>query len=242
MAEQASGTRKTQRRQLVKATAAQLRDIILAREPGANIGSLKEVAQRLGVGVVTIQQAARILEHEGLLAVRRGPGGGYYGTRPDEGALERAFAAYWRVHGFGYRESQEMLALLDCEIMPAAARCQDETSMESMRALSERLDRCETPEQRAEFEIELRRLLFKMVARPLIELLSRVTQRLHVQRRLPLLFRGEEGVLAWKTGRRRILQAILLRDEELARFEAERYRKDILARLRDYEETSDSNA
>jgi len=242
LAEQASGTRKTQRRQLVKATAAQLRDIILAREPGANIGSLKEVAQRLGVGVVTIQQAARILEHEGLLAVRRGPGGGYYGTRPDEGALERAFAAYWRVHGFGYRESQEMLALLDCEIMPAAARCQDETSMESMRALSERLDRCETPEQRAEFEIELRRLLFKMVARPLIELLSRVTQRLHVQRRLPLLFRGEEGVLAWKTGRRRILQAILLRDEELARFEAERYRKDILARLRDYEETSDSNA
>jgi DNA-binding FadR family transcriptional regulator len=219
-----------------------LRDIILAREPGANIGSLKEVAQRLGVGVVTIQQAARILEHEGLLAVRRGPGGGYYGTRPDEGALERAFAAYWRVHGFGYRESQEMLALLDCEIMPAAARCQDETLMQSMRALSERLDRCETPEQRAEFEIELRRLLFKMVARPLIELLSRVTQRLHVQRRLPLLFRGEEGVLAWKTGRRRILQAILLHDEELARFEAERYRKDILARLRDYEETSDSNA
>ena len=32
---------------------------------------------RLGVGVVTVQQVARILEHEGLLLARRGPGGGY---------------------------------------------------------------------------------------------------------------------------------------------------------------------
>src|SRR5688500_6419052 len=84
MSEKANSTDKTQRRQLVKAAAAQLRDIILEREPGANIGSLKEVAQMLGVGIVTVQQAARILEHEGLLAVRRGPGGGYHGTRPDE--------------------------------------------------------------------------------------------------------------------------------------------------------------
>ena len=226
---------KTQRRQLVKAAAAQLRDLILAREPGTNVGSLKEVAQMLGVGIVTVQQAARILEHEGLLAVRRGPGGGYYGTRPDEAALERAFEAYWRVHGFGYRESQEMLALLDCEIVPASTRCQDEALMQSVRALSERVEHCDTPEQRVEFEVELRRLLFKMVARPLIELLSRVTMRLHVQRRLPLLFRGEEGVAAWKAGRGRILQAILQRDEELARFEAERYRREILDRLRVWE-------
>src|ERR1700727_2952117 len=116
---------KVPRRQLVLSAAAQLRDVILAREPGAQIGSLNEVAQMLGVGIVTVQQAARILEHEGLLAVRRGPGGGYYGTRPDEAALERSIAAYLRVHGFGHRESQQMLSLLDCEIVPAAARCTD---------------------------------------------------------------------------------------------------------------------
>ena len=58
---------------------------------------------------------------------------------------------------------------------------------------------------------------------------------------LPLLFRGEEGAAAWKMGRRRILQAILQRDEELARFEAERYRKDLLTRLRDYQEIPDSS-
>jgi DNA-binding FadR family transcriptional regulator len=220
------------RRQLVQATAAKLRDLILARDPGTQIGSLNEVAELLGVGIVTVQQAARILEHEGLLAVRRGPGGGYYGTRPDEAALERSFAAYLRVHGFGYRESQRMLSLLDCEIVPAATRCQDESLREAIRALLERVDQCESADQRIAFEIELRELLFKMVARPLIELVCRVTQRLYVQSGSPPIFAGKEGVDAWRAGRRRILEAILKQDEELALFEAERYRRVVLARLR----------
>src|SRR5579862_179332 len=129
---------KDPRRRLVPTTVAKLRALILARAPGSQIGSLTELAELLGVGVVTLQQAARILEHEGLLLVRRGPGGGYYGTRPDEAALERSVAAYLRVHGFGHRESQQMLSLLDCEIVPAAARCTDSTLRETVRKLLNR--------------------------------------------------------------------------------------------------------
>src|SRR3974377_1146477 len=110
---QGAGTRRGKRkpgtqiekRQLVQTTASRLRDLILACAPDTQIGSLNEIAQRLGVGIVTVQQAARILEHEGLLAVRRGPGGGYYGTRPDEAALERSVAAYLRGHGSALGES-----------------------------------------------------------------------------------------------------------------------------------------
>ena len=112
-----------------------MRDTILACEPERRVGSLQEIAQLLGVGIVTVQQAARILEHEGLLSVRRGPGGGYYGTRPDEASLERSSAGYLRVHGFSYRESQEMMSVLDCEIMPAAARCTDESLRKNVQAL-----------------------------------------------------------------------------------------------------------
>ena len=231
---------RLQRTHLVQEIAAKLRDRILACEPEARIGSLQEIAQLFGVGIVTVQQAARVLEHEGLLSVRRGPGGGYYGTRPDEAALERSFAAYLRVHGFGYRESQEMMSLFDCEIVPAAARCRDEKLREAVRALSERVDGCESSDDRIAFEKELRDLLFRMVARPLIEMLCRVTLRLYVHPRAALLFPGKEGVAAWKGGRRRILEAILRQDEELARFEAERYRKEVLSRLRDYHPVSDS--
>lgn len=220
---------------LVQDTAATLRDIILAREPETLIGSLQDVAQLLGVGIVTVQQAARILEHEGLLSVRRGPGGGYYGTRPDEAALERLFAAYLRVRGFSYRESQEMLSVLDCEIMPAAARCTDEVLRQGVRKLLARVDLCETADNRVELEIELRDLLFRMVERPLIEMLCRVTLSLYAHPRNTAIFAGQEGVAAWKSDRRRILQAVLAQDEELTRFEAERHRRLVLDGLRKLE-------
>jgi len=232
------GTTEIPRRQLVQAAAAKLRDLILAREAGVQIGSLNDVAELLGVGIVTVQQAARILEHEGLLAVRRGPGGGYYGTRPDEAALERAFAAYLRVHGFSNRESHRMLSLLDCEIVPAAARCTDETLRQAVRGLIDRVDQCVTSEQRVAFETELRELLFKMVARPLVELVCRVSQRLYEQSNSPPLFPGKDGFDAWRGARRRILEAILKHDEALAEFEAERYRRLVLARLREMEDGS----
>jgi hypothetical protein len=52
------------------------------------------------------------------------------------------------------------------------------------------------------------------------------------------IFTGEEGVAAWKAGRRRILQAVLEGDEELARFEAERYRRRLLSRFRELEDST----
>lgn len=217
---------------LVEETAAQLRELILGSEPDTQIGSLKELAERLGVGIVTVQQAARILEHEGLLAVRRGPGGGYYGRRPDEAALERSLDAYLRVHGFGYREALEMISLLDCEIAPAAAGCSDETLREDLRALYRRIELCATREQRRRFEEDLRELLFAMVSRPLMQFVLRITSRQYRTNPGPPVFVGEEDVAAWKLGRRRMLQAILDGDEELARFEAERYRQQVLKRLR----------
>ncbi len=226
------GNAKLQKRQLVQEVAARMRDIILEREPGAQIGSLNEVAQSLGVGIVTIQQAARVLEHEGLLAVRRGPGGGYYGTRPDEAALERSMAAYMRVHGFGYREALEMTTLLDCDLIPAAALSSDQNFRTAIGMLLTRIDICDTRETRAMIELELRDLLFGAVSRPLMELMIRVTTQFYKSKSYPPVFSKEEDITAWRGARRRIFEAILAQDEELARFEAERYRKMVLARLR----------
>jgi DNA-binding FadR family transcriptional regulator len=216
---------------LVQAAADKLRDLILAKAPGAQIGSLSEVAQALGVGIVTVQQAARILEHEGLLEVRRGPGGGYYGARPDDAALERSIAAYLRVHGSAYREILEMMSLLDTELMPAAARCDDEGLRAELRALLARIEAADTPEDRVGVEEELHNIVFRMVDRPLFELLARVTTQISRAHRAPLLFPGDEGVAEWRAGRRRILQAILDRDVGLTLFEAVRYRQSVLGRL-----------
>jgi DNA-binding FadR family transcriptional regulator len=224
---------RLERRRLVQTTAAKLRDIILAREPHAQIGSLGEVASLLGVGIVTVQQAARVLEHEGLLAVRRGPGGGYYGARPDEAALERSVAAYMRVHGCSYADALDITSLLDCEIIASAARCRDESLRSALQALGERIAGCDTEQARIAFEEEFHDLLLKMDARPLYELLMRVAMQLYRTPPAPRpLFPGKEGVAVWKASKRQIIGAILERDADLARFEAERHRRQLMRRLR----------
>jgi GntR family transcriptional repressor for pyruvate dehydrogenase complex len=217
---------------LVQQTAEALREIILAREPETQIGSLPEIAQMLGVGIVTVQQVARILEHEGLLSVRRGPGGGYYGMRPDEATLQRSLATYMRIHGFGYREAIEVISLLDCEIMASAALCRDAELRKAMEALSRRIDRCDSDEQRSLCESDLRRLLHRMVSRPLVEFLIGVTGNLYRREPIDPVFPGAEGIAAWRDSKRRIVQAILAGDQELSRFEAERYHRQVLTRLR----------
>jgi DNA-binding FadR family transcriptional regulator len=223
--------KKVPPRRPVQTAATKLRALILAREPGAQIGSLTELAELLGVGIVTVQQAARILEHEGLLHVRRGPGGGYYGARPDEAALERSMAAYLQVHGSGHREAAAVATLLRVEIIVAAAGCKDSGSREALIALRRRIDKCNTSDKRIAFEKELHQLLFKMVARPLFELLTRVSLRLYEPGSIPVLYPGSKGVADWMAGKHRLLHAILEQDQELARFEATRDRQDYLARL-----------
>ena len=216
---------------LVNATAERLRDLILAQQPNALIGSLPELAKRLDVGITTVQQAARVLEHEGVLHVRRGPGGGYFGGRPDALALERSLATYVRIRGADHYEALEMMTLLDCELMPAAAQCTVVPLFDEMRAMQQRVDQCETSEERMAFEDDLHSILFRMVDRPLIELLAQVSMRFYRSRPIPQIFEGNEGLRAWRQWRHQIIDAILMQDPERARFEAQRHRQRLLRRV-----------
>jgi GntR family transcriptional repressor for pyruvate dehydrogenase complex len=217
---------------LAPTTAARLRDLILAAEPDAQIGTLTGLAQQLGVGVVTVQQAARILEHEGLLQVRRGPGGGYYGKRPTEASLERSIAAYLRVDGSRFRELFEIMSLLECELAPAAARSGDAELRAGLEHVLALLAGSDTIEAQLAAEEALHGVLFRLADQPLMGLLGRVTMSVYQASPAPSMFLDQAGIDAWRAGRRRIIAAILAADDELARFETERYREDLLHRLR----------
>ena len=216
----------SQNPRLVAATAEKLRDLILDSPREAYLGSMNDMVEQLGVGIVTVQQATRILEYEGLLNVKRGPGGGYYGARPDSATLERTFATYMRVHEIGYREAFEMTVSLDCDIAEATAISSDDTLEESIENLMAQLDSCETPENCIQFEVDFRDTLFRIVRKPLLELMARVAMQLYNAKagfgQADLNF---INLADWKQGRRRILSAILSRDGELAYFEAHRFRR-----------------
>lgn len=230
-----------ERRDLVGKASAKLRELILAREPGAQIGSLNEVSALLGVGIVSVQQAARVLEHEGLLAVRRGPGGGYYGARPDDAALERSLATYLRVHCSVRSEAREILSMVDCELAAAAAECRDAQLRAELKALGDRLNACDTPSLRVDWEGQFRAQLFRMVSRRFFELISRVAIQVYDSSPSPI-YAGEAGVAAWRLEQGRIIAAILKQDQELARFEAERHRRSFQARLKRIEPSGGTDA
>jgi len=228
MAKASPATHDGGRRNLVASAVEQLRERIFAQEPGELIGSLPELAKALGVGIVTVQQAARILEHEGLLDVRRGPGGGYYGTRPDAAALERSLAAYMRSQPASWQESLDMTSLLFNELCAAAAGCREPDLLAELRDFARRVPDAASMDDVALRELEFQDLLFRMVDRPLFELLTRVTLRFSTSQTHESAYRGALGFETWISGRRLIIDAILRHDEALARFEANRNNREVI--------------
>ena len=86
--------KESSRKTTVKAAAVQLREIALAADEGALLGSEDALVDRLGCARATARQAARLIEREGLLRVRRGLNGGYFAARPDARHIESTMSAY----------------------------------------------------------------------------------------------------------------------------------------------------
>ena len=80
-------------------------------------------------------------------------------------------------------------------------------------------------------EDDLHAILFKMVNRPLIELLAQVSMRFYRSGPIPQIFDGVDGIRAWRLWRHQIIEAILANDPARARFEAERHRRLLMQRV-----------
>lgn len=216
------------KKQIVQVTAERLRERIFATRPDEQIGSLPDIARDLGVGIVTVQQAARILEHEGILEVRRGPGGGYYGRRPDLSDLERILSAYMRSEPASWMEVLDITSLLFNRLCAAAARCPDEVLRGELRDVAQSIDEADDRAALADLETALQDILFRMVDRPLFELLTRVALGSARDPASHETIPGIFGLDQWKDSRRRIIAAILHQDPELAHFEANRLNRQVL--------------
>lgn len=208
-----------------------LREMIIAQPPQTQIGSLPDLAKALGVGIVTVQQAARVLEHEGFLQVRRGPGGGYYGVRPEAEGLSRAISGFLALHHSSHPEAIDIITLLDCELMAAAAHATNGELRRQLATLAQSIDDRNTARSRSAFDQSMLDILYLMVDRPLMELLSRVAVHHYAEYPHGPVYGGADGKQRWKRDKRAIISAILDGDPERARFEAQRRRREIMRKL-----------
>jgi GntR family transcriptional regulator, transcriptional repressor for pyruvate dehydrogenase complex len=165
-----SGKRPLVSGALIKA----LRKQILARGEGENLGSEGELLQRLKVGRSTLRQAARLLEQEQLLDVRRGVRGGYFTRRPDETAVAQAAALYLSLRRASLKHMLEVTGVLNEMASRLAAASQDEAQREVLRATLDQLRAsARSPMDVREFLARgdsLRRAVAKLAGNPFLEL------------------------------------------------------------------------
>jgi GntR family transcriptional regulator, transcriptional repressor for pyruvate dehydrogenase complex len=105
-------------------TANILREEILSHSNGGDewlLGSEDDMIRMLGVSRPTLRQAARMLEQEQLLVVRRGIGGGLFGRRPTAEAVSHTASVYLRSQGATYRDLISTQLLLGTECARLAA-------------------------------------------------------------------------------------------------------------------------
>jgi GntR family transcriptional repressor for pyruvate dehydrogenase complex len=98
-----------------------VRSRILELREGEFIGSEDSLLALLGCSRGTVRQVARLLEREGLLKVRRGIKGGYYGARPDPGTIEQMVGVHLQTLEISASEVTIMANALWIEAMRLAA-------------------------------------------------------------------------------------------------------------------------
>ena len=83
---------------LVRRVARDIRTRALECQVGELVGSEDDLVERFKVSRPTFRQAAKIVEQEQLLRIKRGVGGGYFADRPDSAVVSHVTAIYLHTH------------------------------------------------------------------------------------------------------------------------------------------------
>lgn len=130
---------KIQKRSAIDVAAERLRDIVLSLEKGAFIGSEESLIDSLSCSRSSVRQVARLLEREGLLLVRRGINGGYFGSRPDAGTIEATVGAYLATLDMDAEDVTVLASVLWAEAMRKAASANRPDTLEVVSRLRKRI-------------------------------------------------------------------------------------------------------
>jgi GntR family transcriptional regulator, transcriptional repressor for pyruvate dehydrogenase complex len=217
----------------LKAAAARMRELSLATEPGELLGGEEALIGQLGFSRSTIRQAARLLEREGLLRVRRGPSGGYFAARPDAISIAETVASYLQTIELDGGDINLIASALYVEVVRKAAGRIDDEGKLSTQALRSRVLAVKptaTFTQVHALEKECRDATFVMANSHYVELIFNINTAF-AHRAMTTGGRFDQGpahlgfVQTWRTAKALELSAICDGDPELAALAARHLRK-----------------
>jgi DNA-binding FadR family transcriptional regulator len=157
--------------------------------PGTMLPSEAKLLERYQVGRTSLREALRVLEVQGLIVMRPGPGGGPMLTEVDSAHFGRMASLYLHKAGATYRDTLDARLILEPVVAGIIAEQQDP---EQLRDLNEYLQQSsELPEaydpssEQALADIrafEFHMMLMGMSGNPVINHVGRSLQELRVER------------------------------------------------------------
>lgn len=202
---------------LVKDTADVLAELSLESSPGDHLGAEDELIERLGVSRPTLRQAAKIVESDRLLQVRRGIRGGFYASRPDAADVIRAPARYLRLNGATIADVHAVTRLIAEEVAVLAARSTDPAPREELAAFRARIDQADAVAAMIRSETELARLLARMSGNPAAELFIEIGYTFGREEHHLRFYQSAEDRARARGLQRDLVDAVLAGDAEIAR-------------------------
>ncbi len=111
------------RQKVAELAAAELRRRIIEEglPPGTRVCSEPELMREAGLSRASAREAARILEHQGLVTIRSGPRGGLYVAEPQIETVVRAAANYLGAQGLDAKGILEARRVFEPQVARRAA-------------------------------------------------------------------------------------------------------------------------
>lgn len=211
---------------LVARVARQLSALSLEYDEGTYLGAEDVLLAKLGVSRPTLRQAAKIVEAEHMITVRRGIRGGFYAARPNIDESIRQVNRYLRLRGVTLREMGVINAISE-QAAGLAAQCEDEDLRGQLAAMLDELGVKDSPRELMEFDTRYVALISRMSSNPVVEVLIAMSYSFGMEEQGIYLYAEDEQKIAARRMFREIGEAVLARDEDLARFMMRRRLKTI---------------
>jgi len=197
---------------------------------GRVLGSEDELARRYQVGRPVLRQAARLLEHQSVAMMRRGPGGGLVVIEPDADSVTEAIALYLQYRDVTPRFVFDARTALELACVQTATEQLTETGIAQLREMLEReasMDVQEAVAHAQDFHSAIAALTDNAAMQLFVRSLGRLT---HERTELPTDPHQQADDV--RLAHRRIAEAIIAGDASLARHRMLRHLQGIAEYLR----------
>lgn len=105
---------------------------------GDRLAPEADMCERYGVGRSTVREALRVLENQGVVTIKTGPGGGPIVAPFDAGFLAANIALHLQISGATFRDVMHARLVVEPAIAGAAAEHGDEEMLKALRGIVER--------------------------------------------------------------------------------------------------------